>query len=117
MRILGAALRKELAAALGMRALRQDLRTELRALTREIRKLRAAVRKRAVSARASGAGPRREKRVLKLSPQRRAALKLQGQYMGYLRSLKPRQKATVKALKASKGYPAAIRMAMKLANR
>ena len=54
------------------------------------------------------------KRTLTLSPKRRAALKLQGQYMGYLRNLGPQQKARVKALKATKGYPAAIRLAKTL---
>jgi hypothetical protein len=52
---------------------------------------------------------------LKLSPKRRAALKLQGQYMGYIRNLKPRQKARVKALKAKKGYRPAIALAKRLA--
>jgi hypothetical protein len=50
-----------------------------------------------------------------LTPARRASLKLQGQYMGYIRNLRPRQKSRVKALKATKGYPAAIRLARKLA--
>ncbi|MBZ5640841.1 MAG: hypothetical protein LAO51_19055 [Acidobacteriia bacterium] len=59
--------------------------------------------------------PKGRKRKLKLSPERRAALKLQGQYMGYLRKLKPRQKAQVKALRAEKGFRAAIAMAMRLA--
>ncbi len=52
---------------------------------------------------------------LKLSPARRAALKLQGQYMGYIRSLKPRQKSRVRALRESKGIAAAIVLARKLA--
>jgi len=52
---------------------------------------------------------------LNLSPARRSALKLQGQYMGYVRRLKPRQKAEVKALKAARGFPAAIRLAKRLA--
>ncbi len=52
---------------------------------------------------------------LKLSAARRAALKLQGQYMGYIRSLKPRQKARVRALRESKGVEAAIVLARKLA--
>lgn len=56
----------------------------------------------------------RKKRALNLSPQRRAALKLQGQYMGYLRNLKPRQKARVKALRAEKGLRAAIAMARRM---
>ncbi len=52
---------------------------------------------------------------LKLSAARRAALKLQGQYMGYIRSLKPRQKARVRSLRESKGIEAAIVLAKKLA--
>ncbi|MBZ5640688.1 MAG: hypothetical protein LAO51_18270 [Acidobacteriia bacterium] len=56
-----------------------------------------------------------QKLKLKLSPQRRAALKLQGQYMGYLRNLKPRQKALVKALRKEKGFRAAIAMARRMA--
>jgi hypothetical protein len=52
---------------------------------------------------------------LNLSPARRAALKLQGRYMGYVRRLKPRQKARVKTLRASKGVQAAIRLAKRLA--
>ena len=55
-------------------------------------------------------------RKLKLSPARRAALKLQGQYMGYMRGLKPRQKARVKALAASKNIRAAIALARRLAS-
>ena len=54
-------------------------------------------------------------RRLKLSPARRAALKLQGQYMGYMRGLKPRQKARVKALAAAKGVGTAVALARQLA--
>lgn len=57
----------------------------------------------------------RAPRKLNLSPQRRAALKLQGQYMGYLRGLKPRQKSRVKALAASKGVRSAVSLARELA--
>lgn len=57
------------------------------------------------------------KRRLKLSPKRRAALKVHGSYLGHIRGLKPAQKAKVKALKAKKGYPAAIRLAKQLAAR
>jgi hypothetical protein len=56
-----------------------------------------------------------QKRKLKLSPKRRAALKLQGSYIGYLRNLQPRQKAQVKALRAEKGFRAAITFAKRLA--
>lgn len=56
-------------------------------------------------------------RRLKLSPKRRAALKLQGQYMGYLRNLKPTQKTRVKAARTAKGIRAAIALAKSLARR
>ncbi len=49
------------------------------------------------------------------SPARRAALRLQGQYMGYVRRLKPRQKAEVKTVRTAKGVAAAIRLAKTLA--
>jgi hypothetical protein len=57
----------------------------------------------------------RAPRKLNLTPQRKAALKLQGQYMGYLRGLKPRQKSRVKALAAAKGVRAAVSLARELA--
>lgn len=57
----------------------------------------------------------RPTRKLKLSPARRKALQLHGQYLGYVRQLKPRAKAQVKAIRASKGVRAAIAKARKLA--
>ena len=62
----------------------------------------------------SDRGRGRAKRVLKLSSKRRATLRLQGQYMGHLRSLSRPQQAQVKKLKAASGFPAAIRLARKL---
>jgi hypothetical protein len=59
--------------------------------------------------------PQKGRRKLKLSDERRASLKVQGQYMGHLRGLKPRQRAQVKALRAAKGVRAAIRAARNLA--
>lgn len=61
--------------------------------------------------------PARRGRKLRLSAERRTALRLQGQYMGHLRSLKPRQKARVKALRAAKGIGPAIAFARRLAKR
>ncbi len=52
--------------------------------------------------------PEPKKRQLKLSPERRAQLKLQGSYMGYLKQLKPKEKARVRALRATKGFRTAI---------
>ena len=60
-------------------------------------------------------GPVTRGRKLKLSPRRRAALKLQGRYMGYLRGLKARQKAQVKTLRMTKGLRPAIALAKRLA--
>jgi hypothetical protein len=56
-------------------------------------------------------------KTLKLSARRRAALKLQGQYMGHIRMLKPRQKVRVKALRQKKGMRAAIALAQQLSTK
>jgi len=90
-------------------AIRRSLATIARALGRLAPALAAVTGR---SGNPSGRG-----RKLRLSPARRVALKLQGQYMGHLRKLKPRQKARVKALRAAKGPRAAIRLAMKLGRR
>jgi hypothetical protein len=58
----------------------------------------------------------RPRRKLTITPARRAALKLQGQYMGYVRNLKPRQKAEVKAARETTGVRAAIGVARRLGN-
>ena len=57
------------------------------------------------------------KRRLRLTAKRRATLKLQGAYMGYMRQLGPRHKARAKAVKESKGFHAAIALAKKLAGK
>jgi hypothetical protein len=87
-------------------AIRRALASIGRALARLVPALQAAVR-------APKGG--RTRRKLRLSPARRRALKKQGQYMGYLRSLKPRQKTQLKALRSTKGVSAAVALAKKLA--
>ncbi len=57
----------------------------------------------------------RPRRRLRLSPARLKALRLHGKYLGYLRHLKSRAKAEVRALRAKKGVKAAIKRARKLA--
>lgn len=52
-----------------------------------------------------------------LSAKARASLRLQGRYMGYMRRLKPRQKAQVRKIKETKGVRAAIAKARMLAVR
>jgi len=61
------------------------------------------------------ASPARSARKLNLSPARRKALQLHGQYMGFIRQLTPRAKARVRAIRMSKGLKAAIAKARKLA--
>jgi hypothetical protein len=94
-----------------------------RSLTRLGKQAHKAARDAARNARRSGRKTGRWAGVLgkprrrtKLTTKRRAQLKLQGQYMGYMRQLKPAQKARVKAVKEKKGFEAAIKMARKLAS-
>ncbi|MBZ5637420.1 MAG: hypothetical protein LAO51_01545 [Acidobacteriia bacterium] len=91
-----------------LRIIRQSLTAIDRSLGRVV-----ALTNRAVRGASADRGP--QKRKLKLSPKRRAELKLQGQYMGYVRRLKPRQKAQVKALRMEKGVRAAIEIARRMA--
>ena len=49
-----------------------------------------------------------------ISPKRMRALKLQGQYLGYTRTLTKEQKAQVTATRESDGMQAAIRLARSL---
>ena len=88
------------------------VRLALRDIERQLGKLVARIAQ--LEQRKGPVGPQR-RRSLKLSPRRRAALKLQGAYMGFMRQLGPRQKARVKALRAAKGFPAAIALAKTLA--
>jgi hypothetical protein len=52
----------------------------------------------------------------RLSPKARASLVLQGRYMGFMRQLKPRQKAQLRKVKEAKGVRAAIAKARHLAS-
>ena len=49
------------------------------------------------------------------SPKARASLVLQGRYMGYMRQLKPRQKAQVREIRVAKGVRRAIQRAREMA--
>ena len=94
---------KELAAA----------RRFLRALEQSLARLASQVRdiSRNNSARPAG----KPRRKLKLMPARLKALRLHGRYLGYMRQLKSRARAEVRALRAKKGVRAAIARARKLA--
>jgi hypothetical protein len=86
-----------------------DRSRQPRALPRLVIALEAGVRDAG-----SKAGAGRTGRILRLSAARRATLKLQGQYMGYLRGLTSRQKKEVKAPRSTKGVQAAITLARRL---
>jgi hypothetical protein len=88
-------------------------RRSLRALERSLARLAAQVRDIGRNNPATPGGKPRRK--LALSPARLKALRLHGKYLGYLRHLKPRAKAKVRALRAKKGVRAAIARARKLA--
>jgi hypothetical protein len=88
------------------------IRTSLSSIARAVQRLAPLLQAAATSGRGK---PSRRGRRLRLSTERGAALKLQGQYMGYLRGLKPRQKARVKALRVAKGIKPAIAFARRLA--
>jgi hypothetical protein len=96
-----------------------SLTREIRAVRRSLSALDKALSRLAAHAgrtvRTAVTAPGRTRRKINLSPARRRALKLHGQYMGYVRQLKPRAKAKVRDLRMKKGLRAAIARARKLA--
>ena len=95
------------------------IRTALTSARRALRALEKALTRLAAQARTSaqnGSAPAKgNRRPMKLSPARLKALRLHGRYLGYVRQLKPRQRAQVKAVREKKGVKAAIKRAQKLA--
>ena len=63
----------------------------------------------------SGAGATRPARRRRMSARVRALRRLQGKYMGYVRRLKPAEKARVRAVREKQGMAAAIRLASSMA--
>ena len=90
------------------------VRASLAKIERAVARLASRLREAEAAARSSETEGRRKPR---LSRERRHALKIQGQYMGFMRQLGPRQKARVKAVKAQKGYTPAIALAKSLARK
>ena len=86
------------------------LRHSLRLLDRSIRRLAPML-----SAALSLKGSRKENGRSRLTAKARASLVLQGRYIGYLRHLKPRQKAQVRKIRETRGVTAAIARARELA--
>ncbi len=97
---------------------RLSVSKDLRAIGRSLESIVSALGRLgpAIEAAAKGSAiPAARRPRRKPSRERLAALRLQGQYMGYVRNLKPKQKARVKALRATRGVDAAISLAKKLA--
>jgi hypothetical protein len=92
----------------------QSIRRSLNAVVRTLGRLGVAIDAAARAPRGASPQPRRK---LNLSPRRKAALKLQGQYIGHMRMLPAPQQARVKALRVKKGIQAAIRYARTLSQK
>jgi hypothetical protein len=95
------------------RSLNQELESIRRSLTSIIRTI--ARLGPALEAAAGAPPPPGVRRPRRFSPKRRAALKLQGRYIGHVRKLTPKQRVRVRKLREAKGVGPAIRFAMKLA--
>lgn len=91
----------------------QSIRRSLASIGRTLGRLAPALE---AAARGSAAPPA-PRRPRKLSPERRAALKLQGSYIGHVRKLSLKQRARVKKVREDKGVRAAIRLAKALSRR
>lgn len=79
-------------------------------LTRALQNAAAQAAKRGTGGGAGG--PPRKRRAL--TAKDRARLKLQGEYLGLMRHLPKSHHAKVKALRAKRGYPPAIKFARRL---
>ena len=91
-----------------MRTIRRSLGSIARALAHLAPILEATAR-----GPAAAGGPKR--RRTKLTPARLASLKLQGQYMGFVRNLSPKDKNRAKEVRSTRGVRAAISFARRLA--
>jgi hypothetical protein len=90
--------------------------THLRALVRDVDTLTRALSNAAQLAAKGSKGPRaagpQRRRVL--TAKDRARLKLQGEYLGLMRHLPKSAHSRIKALRAKRGYPPAIKLARRL---
>ena len=89
-----------------------SVRLALREFERSLAKLSRALR---APGAVSGPQLSEKARQVTLSPSRLKALKLHGRYLGYIRQLKTKQRAEVKATRKKKGVEVAIKRARKLA--
>jgi len=92
------------------------VKRELRSIQSALKGLQRSFDKLVPLLAAADAKSRPEKRPITITPARRAQLKLQGQYMGHMRGLKPTQKKKIKRIKETKGIRAAIAAAKRVAD-
>src|SRR5712664_3067622 len=91
----------------------QTLRQTLKTFDRSLRRLAPLLS----SAASMNGRPKENGRSRpRLSTKARASMVLQGRYMGYMRQLKPRQKAQVRKIREVQGVRVAIRRARVLAS-
>ena len=111
---------------LAQRTLRQaQVEKALRNRDSEIRSLRERLASlegmtdgaRAPSGRRRAASAARPVHRRKMSPKVRALRRLQGKYMGFVRGLKPAEKARVRSVREKQGMAAAIHLASSLAGK
>jgi hypothetical protein len=106
-----------------VRKLAGDRPARIAALQRELEGLRAGVAGDAAPRRGPGRPPgpqaaaAKPKRRFTMTPKARAARKLQGQYLGVLRTLLGEARRRVKALAKSKSVAEAVKLAQKLRSR
>lgn len=100
-------VRTALLGAIG--ALAEGIEEPLRAAVRQVRPTRVRQKATAPSPAPAASGKATGRR--RISPQRRAALRLQGKLLAMLRQLSARQRAAIKALRNSKGLQEALKLA------
>ncbi|HEV8701763.1 MAG TPA: hypothetical protein VGV60_10880 [Candidatus Polarisedimenticolia bacterium] len=88
------------------------LRQTLKAFDRSLRRLTPLL---SAGASLNGSANDNGRSRPRLSAKARASMVLQGRYMGYMRQLKPRQKAQVREVRDAKGIAVAISRAKELA--
>ena len=99
---------------------RTNVKTQLRHIRQSLRTIEKAIAKLAPVLEANdrtdrnGASPRRKMRI---TPERRAQMRLQGAYIGSLKQLGARDRARMRKVRAEKGVKRAIAEARKLASR
>jgi hypothetical protein len=92
---------------------RSKVIAELRERLASLEGIGGGARRRGRKAAASTRSTTKKRRVA-ISPKVRALRRLQGKYMGYVRRLKPAEKARVRDVREKQGMQAAIRLAASL---